>query len=146
MHVANDANLNFINDLEVEQEFEWTSNRFWMLTRDVNVDFNIMDNPKKTLGFFGHRTSLYRNFQFDIPEDKRFSRVMSDIILDPAASTKSKEYWADARPEKLSAREQGIYNMVDSVKAVPVFKTYQDILYGVFTGYLRMVSRVSRII
>jgi hypothetical protein len=137
MHIADDANVNFINDLEVEQEFEWTKNSFWMLTKDVlNADFNILDNSKKTLGFYGHRTSVYRNFQFDIPEGKRFSRVSSNVFIDPEASGRSEQDWENIRPEKLSEKEKGIYIMVDSVKAIPIFKTYSDIIYGVATGYL----------
>ncbi len=137
MRIADDANVNFINDLEVAQEFEWTDNLFWMMTRDVlNADFNILDNSKKTLGFYGHRTSLYRNFQFDIPENKKFFHVSNDVFIDPDASAKPKEYWEQSRPEKLNSREQGIYTMVDSVKSMPVFKTYTDIIYGIFTGYL----------
>jgi len=137
MRLADDANVNFINDLEIEQEFEWTEDLFWMLTRDVlKVDFNILDNSSKTLGFYGHRTTLYRNFQFEVPESKRFFRLSSDVFIDPEATGKSKEYWDQFRPEKLSHKEQNIYTMVDSVKSIPVFRTYADILYGIFTGYL----------
>ena len=138
MRIPDDANVNFINDLEVEQEFEWTDNLFWMLTKDVlNADFNILDNSKKTLGFYGHRTTLYRNFQFDIPESKRFFRISTDVFIDPEATAKPKVYWDTIRPERLSSREQGIYNMVDSVKSIPLFRTYVDILYAIFTGYLK---------
>ena len=137
MRIANDANVNFINDLEVIQEFEWTKNLFWMLTQDkLNADFNILDDSKKTIGFYGHRTTIYRNFQFDIPENKRFFRLPTDVFMDPAASNKPKAFWDDVRPEKLSEKEKGIYIMIDSVKSIPVFRTYTDIVYGVFTGYL----------
>ena len=136
MKIADDANVNFINELEVEQEFEWTGNLFWMLTRDkLNVDFNIVDNAKKTIGFFGHRTTMYRNFQFDIPESKRFFRQPTNVFIDPEATEKSKDYWTRTRPEKLSDTEEGIYKMVDSVQSIPAYETYKDIIYGLFTGY-----------
>jgi len=138
MQIADDANVNFINALEVEQEFEWTGNLFWMLTRDkLNADFNILDNSKKTIGFYGHRTTIYRNFQFDIPESKRFFRLPTDVFIDPNATDKSRDFWVETRPEKLSEKEEGIYTMVDSVQAVPRYKTYEDILYGLFTGYFK---------
>ncbi len=138
MRIASDANVNFINDLEVEQEFEWTGNLFWMLTKDrLDGDFNVLDDAKKTIGFYGHRNTTYRNFQFDVPEDKRFFRSPTDVFIDPEASAKPKEYWNEARPEKLSEKEKGIYQMVDSVKSIPIFKTYTDIIYGVFAGYLK---------
>jgi hypothetical protein len=137
MRIADDANVNFINDLEVEQEFEWTQDQFWMLTKDVlNADFNILDNTRKTIGFYGHRTTIYKNFQFDVPENKRFFNISTDVFIAPDATTKSRESWDTIRPERLSPKEQGIYTMVDSVKSVPIFKTYTDIIYGIFTGYL----------
>jgi len=137
MRIADDANINFINDLEVEQEFDWKENMFWMLTLDkLNADFNILDNSKKTIGFYGHRTTTYHNFQFDIPESKRFFRLPTDVFIEPDASNKSKEFWDSDRPEKLNKTEKGIYTMVDSVMAVPVFRTYTDIIYGIFGGYL----------
>jgi hypothetical protein len=136
MRIADDANVNFINDLEVEQEFEWTKDLFWMLTRDkLNADFNIIDDSKKTLGFFGRRTTIYRNFQFDLAESKRFFSLPTNVFIDPDATNKSKDYWSEARPEKLSEKEKGIYTMVDSVQAIPIYKTYENIIYGLFTGY-----------
>lgn len=138
MRIADDANVNFINDMEIEQEFEWTNNLYWILTKDImNSDFNLFENSKSTLGFYGHRTTFYRNFQFDIPENKRFFKTPANVFIEPEATAKTKEYWSNARPEKLNPKEQGIYAMVDSVKSIPVFRTYADILYGIFTGYLK---------
>ena len=137
MRIAEDANVNFINDLEVEQQFEWTGNQFWMITLDkLSTDFNILDNSKKTIGFYGHRTTIYSNFQFDIPENKKFFKSPADVFIDPEATDKPAEFWDNKRPEKLSEKEKGIYVMIDSVKSIPIFKTYSDIIYGVFAGYL----------
>ena len=136
--IADNANLNFINDLQVEQEYEWTNNLFWMLTRDnLDADFNILEDSKLALGFYGHRATTYRNFRFDVPEDPRFFKVPTNVIIEEGSIEKPREFWKNARPEKLSAREQGIYNMVDSIKAVPVFRTYIDILDMLFRGYLK---------
>jgi len=137
MRIADDANINFINDLEIGQEFEWTDNQFWMLTRDaLDADFNILTDTKKTIGFYGHRTVLYRNFRFCEPEDRRYFNISTDIHIDPDATKKAEDYWQENRPEKLTAQEQSIYTMVDSVMSVPVFRTIQDIFYGIFTGYI----------
>ncbi len=138
MRIAEDANMNFVNDLEVEQEYEWTNDDFWMLTRDkLNVDFNILVDSKKTIGFFGHRTTIYRNFQFDIPENKKFFRLPTSVFIEPDATKKTKEYWVETRPEKLSKKEEDIYTMVTSVQALPIYKTYENLLYGLFTGYFK---------
>ena len=137
MRCAEDANINFINDLAIRQEYTLTDNRYWTLGKDEMIaDFNILEHSKKTVGFFGHRTTMYRNFQFNIPESKRFFSLPTNIFIEPEASKKSGEFWDGNRFENLSKSEKGIYNMVDSVKNIPIFKTYRDIVYAVFLGYL----------
>jgi len=136
MRIATDANLNFINDLAIEQEYQWT-NKFWMKTKDhLVVDFNIVQKSKKIIGFFGHKTTICSDFQFDLPENKKFFSIPTDVFIDPKASDKNDAFWLEQRPEKLSKTEKGIYKMVDSVKNIPIFKTYRDVIYGIITGYL----------
>jgi len=137
MRIATDANLNFVNDLAIQQEYQWTDNKFWMKTKDhLVVDFNIVQKSKKIIGFFGHKTTICSDFQFDIPENKKFFSIPTDVFIEPKASDKNDAFWQDQRPEKLSKTEKGIYKMVDSVKNIPIFKTYQDVIYGIITGYL----------
>ena len=137
LKVADDANVNFISDLMLQQEFEWTNKAFWMLTKDyVVADFNLLTQSKKTLGFFGHRTAIYSNFSFDPPDNKRFFSLPANIFVEPEASGKDENYWQENRPEKLSRREMNVYKMTDTVKNVPVFRTYNDFFYALFTGYI----------
>jgi hypothetical protein len=137
MRIAGDANINYINDMAIQQEFEWTDNKYWMITKDyVVADFNIIENAKKIVGFFGHKTTYYSNFQFDVPESKRFLSMPENIRIEEDATKKDSAYWDTVRPEPLSETEKGIYTMVDSVQNIPVFKTYVDVVYGIVNGYL----------
>jgi hypothetical protein len=137
MRIATDANINFVNDLAIQQEYQWTENKFWMKTKDyLVIDFNIIQRSKKIVGFFGHKTTYYSEFQFDIPANKKFFTIPSDVFIEPKSAEKEDSYWKDQRPERLSKKETGIYNMVDSIKHIPIFKTYRDIVYGIVTGYL----------
>jgi hypothetical protein len=137
MQIASDANINFINDLAIRQEYEWTDHKYWMLTRDQMVaDFNIIENTDKVLGFYGYRTVSYRNFIFDPPEGKRFLSLPANVFIENGSNEKTDAYWEAERHEELSASERTIYNMVDSIKKVPVFRTYSDIVYTAVNGYL----------
>lgn len=135
--ITDDANINFINDLEINQEFQWVGDRFWMLSSDrTDADFNFLENSKRTLGVYAHRTVFYRHYKFDIQEEKRFFKSPSEVSFLPDASEKTADFWLTARPEALTKKEKGVYDMVDSVKMVPLFRTYTDILYTIFKGYL----------
>ena len=137
MQIASDANINFINDLQVKQEYEWTDNKYWMLTRDQMIaDFNVIENSQKVLGFFGNRTVSYRNFVFDPPEEKRFLSLPANVFIEEGSNEKDTAFWRTARHEELSSNEKTIYNMVDSIKKIPLFKTYTDVIYTAVNGYL----------
>jgi hypothetical protein len=139
MRIADDANINFIDDLVLSQEFDLIDGKYWMVTRDQGIgDFNIVDNTKKTLGFFGKKTTTYRNFIFNELKENKFYSLPTNIIVDEKAYKKDEDYWIQYRHDTLSKDELTIYNMVDTLKNLPAFKTWVDIFETIFTGYYRM--------
>ncbi|GAP43587.1 hypothetical protein TBC1_111743 [Lentimicrobium saccharophilum] len=137
MHIAGDANINFINDLVLFQEFELVSGRHWMLAKDkLLVDFNITQRDSaRNIGFFGSKTSSYRGFVINQPREKAFYNTPTTTMVDEAAGIKDDAFWADARHEALTRREDMVYQMVDTLRSLPVFKTWVDIVQMVTTGY-----------
>jgi len=136
MRIANDANLNFVNDLALQQEFVFVDRQYWMLTKDyLIIDFNVVDNARRTLGFFAHKTTSYKDFVINMPADKKIYSIPTDIFVQKNAQELPDDYWNDSRHEDLTIREKNIYAMVDSIKNIPVFKTYLDIVFMVTNGY-----------
>lgn len=134
--IVDDANLNFINDVVSSMEYTLVDGEYWMLSKEaVVIDFNILENTKKSVGFFGHKTSIYRNFVINKPMGKDFYQTATNVVVEKEALNKSEDYWTNSRPEELTHKEQGIYNMVDSITKVPVFRTYIDIVQMITTGY-----------
>ncbi len=135
--IAKDANINFINNITVKQEYDEIDGKYWMLTKDYFLaDFNIIQNSRKTFGFYGHKTTTYRNFIFNKPKPGKFYQTPVSVYVEEGSYDKDSEYWEVARHEKLTERERSIYEMVDSVKSVPVFRTWVDFFYLITNGYL----------
>ena len=133
--IAGDANINYLNDMVIKQEFERIEDTTWFLIKDqVFFDFNLTD---KMMGFFGKKTTTYRDIIINRPRDDDFYKgeVAYEVETLEDASEKDTAFWNDARHEKISQKEQGIYNMVDSVKEVPLFKTTLDIINTLALGY-----------
>lgn len=139
MRVAGDANFNFINDYAIRQEYEWTNHEHWIMTSDQRVaDMNLVENTDKLAGIFLHRSVSYRNFIFDRPREESFYSTPVKVTVDGKARERDRAYWAAARHDSLTVQEEAITLMVDSIKNVPVFRTYADIVYMITTGYLPM--------
>lgn len=131
--IADDANINFIRSLDVVQEFNEVEKEVWMLTKDkLVIDFNVSG---KTIGFYGRKTTSYRDFVINKAREPGFYTGISDIIVDDDAGEKSDAFWEESRHEELSQNEQAIYTMVDSLFTVPQFKTVLDVITLFVSGY-----------
>jgi len=136
MRMAEDANLNFVNDLVVRQEYEKVNNQIWMLVKDQMVaDFNLVEESKVTMGFYGRRTTSYRDFVFNKPKEDAFYNKPINIIIDESSLDKDAAYWTSVRHDSLSKDEKIIYHMIDTLKTVPAFRNYVDIVKMITTGY-----------
>lgn len=135
MEMAGDANLNFVGAGMVRQEYSLVEDEHWMLTKDYLMgDFNITENAK-TIGVYGHRTTSSRNFVFNRPREDDFYKSPVGVVVEEDARDKDDLYWELARHDSLTTREQGIYEMIDSIKGIPLFETYMDLGYMLINGY-----------
>jgi len=131
--IASDANLNFINGFRASQSYTLVDSSVWMLDKEtVFMDFNIGD---KTMGVYGRKTSSYQNIK--INESPPANIVMSGQnveVLEKANKVDKKE-WVELRHDSLTKQEKEISLMIDSIKDVPVFRTYYDVINTIMTGY-----------
>jgi hypothetical protein len=137
MKAAVDANINFVNDIDLSLEYDFVNHKNWVLSKDkITLDLNVVENTEKVPGFFATRTSYYSDFHFDdTKNDSVFLNPVNVRVL-PLATNKKPDYWNSNRDVPLNKNERGIYQMVDSVQKMPVFKSYIDAVYMFTSGYL----------
>lgn len=138
MKAAVDANINYVNDIAISLEYDFVDGEHWVLSKDkIVLDLNVIENSMKIPGFFANRSSHYSDFKFDQPpHDSIFSQPVNVLVLENI-SEKTADYWDSNRDVPLSRNERGIYEMVDSVKNIPLFKNYVDAVYMLTSGYLK---------
>jgi len=130
------VNLNFVNAMAINQEFDLVDGKYWMLRRDnFVVDFNIVENSKKVTGFFAHKTTIHEDIIVNKPYPDEFYRTATTVEVDKSAWNKSNEYWDTARSEELNDEEKMIYKTVDTVTNMPIFRTYYDVIAMLVSGY-----------
>ncbi|WP_170227020.1 DUF5686 and carboxypeptidase-like regulatory domain-containing protein [Luteibaculum oceani] len=132
-NISEEANINFVKGFEVTQIFEQVKPEVWMLTKDkLVVDFAL---GEKTMGLYGRKTSTYKNHKVNEELPDEFYNTVNQVEVEKGAREKGEDYWQLHRHEELDKNEKAIYFMVDSLKEVPTFQTYLDIVNIVFTGY-----------
>ena len=142
--IPDKANLNFVQAFLVRQEYDQVEKEVWMLVRDeLVVDLNVIKdtgkpNKNPVQGLYGRRTATYRDFKINEPKDDALYAGVEEVVLAVDPLSLGADYWDTHRHEQLSKKENTIYHMVDTMKTIPRFRTYIDIVNTVVTGYYPM--------
>ena len=133
--VSPDANINYVQNLYFEHEFNEVEKEVWMLTKEkLIVDINITKNSK-VYGFYGRKLSSRKNFVINKQRESEFYKSDNTVEFVDSAKIRTSEYWINHRHEPLSIQENGIVDMVDSLNALPFFKTLKNLTCLASTGY-----------
>ncbi|WP_374506776.1 DUF5686 family protein [Flavobacterium sp.] len=135
MSVTKSANINWIKDIYIEQEFEVMNDSVFLLTRDYMMSDFALNKKEDSKGVYGKRTTLYRNHQFNQEKPLAFYKEEVNFI-DNDVYKKSEEFWHENRFEKLNKDEAGVYKMLDTLQTVKKFKQMYNLVSILGSGYV----------
>lgn len=135
MAVTKSANINWVKDIYIEQEFDVQNDSVFLLTRDYMMSDFAINKKEKSQGIYGKRTSLYKNHIFNQEKPDKFYKDEVNFI-DNSVYNKSNEYWEENRFEKLNKDEIGVYKMLDTLKTVKKFKQAYRLVEILGSGYI----------
>lgn len=136
MSATKSANINWVKDIYIEQEFQVLNDSVFLLKRDYFMSDFSPNKKDKTKGVYGKRTSLYSNHVFNI---KRPVKIYKEqVVEDESLYSRSDDYWTVNRKEKLSKDEVGIYKMLDTLQKVRRFKELISLTEIITSGYYNM--------
>jgi hypothetical protein len=134
MQATKSANLNWVREVYIEQEFDVLNDSIFLITRDYFLSDFSLRKKEGARGIYGKRTTLYDNYQFDKPKERDFYKVQVDPY-DYEVYNRPDEFWDTNRMEALNKDEKQIYTLLDTLKTVPRFKTLYNIGSVLASGY-----------
>lgn len=135
--VTRSANINWVKDIYIEQEFEVLSDSVFLLKRDYMLSDFALTKKEDSKGVYGKRTTVYDHYRFNQPRPREFYRVPPDPF-DPTVYQRDDAFWDANRLEALNKDELGVYQLLDTLKTVPRFKTIYDIASILGSGYIEI--------
>ncbi len=133
MSATKSANINWVREIYLEQEFNVLNDSVFLLKRDyLMTDFSAT-RKEKSKGIYGRRTTLFDNYVFNL--DQPDIVYKKDIFEAAIVYKRPDEYWQKNRQEELTENELGIYRMIDSLKNVKRFKQINKIAVMLASGY-----------
>lgn len=132
------VNLNFVHYLMVKESFQRVGDSVWFPEKRVFfMDMNIASFlANKSFGVFGRKTTLYDSVQIGEAMPSNVARDPHAVIVMARSEASNSPQWDSLRPEGLTAQEEGIYRMVDTVKTLPIYTRGRRVVEFIAKSYL----------
>ena len=135
MGVSPTVNLNFVDRLNINQEFERAPDGSRLKVKDdLNVDLSIVDALQ---GFYARRTTLYDNHSFEPPQDAEIYDRLGDTFTDVRAYGRQPDYWAQFRScDSIGRGESKIPVLMEKLRRVPIYRYGEKFVRLMVQGYV----------
>lgn len=135
LKIEKNANINFVNDFTISQEFELFNDKYWVKVKDRSTSGISLTQRKKSKMVHIEQLKIFDKFKIDQAiEDSIFKskRIYADNYR-----KKSDEFWVDNRQEILSESQNNVYYLIDSLKNTKAYKRYMGFGRTMVTGYYK---------
>ncbi|WP_340065543.1 DUF5686 and carboxypeptidase-like regulatory domain-containing protein [Ascidiimonas aurantiaca] len=134
MAVTKSANINWVKEIYIEQEFDVLNDSVFLLKRDYMLSDFALSKKEEANGIYGKRTTVYDRYKFNEEKPASFYSQKVDPF-DERVFSRDDRFWAENRLEKLNKDEESIYKLIDTLKNVPKFKRLFNIGTILASGY-----------
>ena len=119
MNLPKKTGVNFVDNLDIVQQFEQMPDGNWVLTDDdMTVELQFV---KGIQGLEVQRTTKYSNYNFEDIEPRLF-RLKGNVIKEANMLNKSDEYWASVSQVPLTKKESNMDVFMNRIEQIPGFK------------------------
>ncbi|QDA60292.1 DUF5686 and carboxypeptidase-like regulatory domain-containing protein [Hymenobacter jejuensis] len=134
--VAPKANLNFVDQVKVQQELVPSEAASQWLPKRTHVVIGLKPTKGST-GFLADFTTINSNFDVNHPKPLVFYALPVETMPDAYAPLTA-DYWEKNRPDSLSLDEQRTFAVLDSVRKLPSVHSTLELADIVVNGYKRV--------
>lgn len=134
MNVPRDINLNFIQKMYINQQFDRAPDGSRLKTKDDMI-VEVLVLPG-TPGLYFRRNTAYRNHNFDVTDRPELFDKMERSIVDPAAELRDERFWETERQFDITDNERRVGSMMERLRSVPVYYWSERTLKLLMSGYI----------
>lgn len=135
--ISKEANLNFIDKITIQQELEPTTAGPWLPTK-MRTLLDVGQMSENSAGMLAKYYVVNSNIVVNKPQPPKFYADRIEIDDDARTDDEDSTYWNQKRKDTQSADERKVYQMIDSLKNIPVVRSYIDIADLMINGHIKM--------
>ncbi len=132
---AKEANINWVNRMSIYQEYVPIEGKVWALKKDKLVLDFLSGQEGKNMGIIGRKSTSFSKFETNVSDINKVLSDKEDIAIAEDVYDKNEDFWNHVRPDSLSKNEKQVYAMIDTLKKMPIIRTYIDMAKLIVSGY-----------
>ena len=140
MGVPYDINLNYVERMSIEQNFERAPNGSRLKVKD-NVEVSLKLLPNLPV-MFARRETSYRDHNFERPEGNVFSNK-AEKTIESSAAYMPDEFWQEYRPPEVRATTATMKGLMQRLRGSKLFYWAEQVLVVMVNGYVP-TAKVSK--
>lgn len=133
--VTGKANLNYVEKIKIQQELAPTDAGAWLPVQN-RVLLDIGEVTKNMAGVLAKFYTSNQNIQVNQPKDLKFYARPIEVAEDFKVGS-TDDYWNMNRHVPLTNTELSVYKMIDTLRTIPIIKTYTELLKVAINGYFK---------
>ncbi len=119
MNLPKKTGVNFVENLDIIQEYQQLDNGNWVLTDDDMIaELKLL---KSIEGVEVQRTTKHTNYAFE-PVDEHFFKLKGDVIKQSDMMNQGEDFWSKARQVPLTKTESNMDLFIKRLETIPGFK------------------------
>ena len=129
LNISRNINLNWVDDLRIEQEFSFEDNT-WVISREnFYASFYLIRGAQQ---LYAHRLRNFDHYDFAPSDADSVFQLPGSIYHHPQAEVQSDAFWENSRPLPLREKEKMLSELIVELKKVAFFnvmmKTYEILI------------------
>lgn len=135
MNVPKDINLNFIEYMNIKQNFDRLKDGTRILNNETLVTELKVINAIN--GIYANREVAYRNYNFD--SNEKATEILNKktiVVEEEQATNRDKEYWDTHRITEVTEKEQSVEAMMKQLRSNPLYYWIEKGVTFMFTGWV----------
>jgi Family of unknown function (DUF5686)/CarboxypepD_reg-like domain len=127
------ANINFIEKIKIQHEYEKVEGGAWLPSK-CRVLIDVGELTSNSAGLLAKFYVSNKNFVVNKPKPTSFFDTAIEKAEDANIEEEDK-VWDTLRHDPLTKTEQNVYHMIDTIKNIPIVRSYIDVIKLVVNGY-----------
>lgn len=135
MRIAPEINLNFIENMYVDQEFERAADGSRIKTRDdLIMEISVIPGMQ---GMYARRNIAYSDANFDKPaNDSAVFQGLANTIITPEARLRNEDFWRSVRLFEIPHGEASVGNMLAQLRSNKLYYWGEKFIKIMASGYV----------